>query len=469
MENEKQIITKIPVEDLKITDIKFVLEVKIKTEKELIKDLSEEIKNIKNENNNIKEEFNNMKRDFDLLKNENKILIEKNNDFEKQLKILSDKLNILLNNKSKIAPKLRDKNEKKKINENNINKETIYNNIIYYNDNKNDLQNIYIDSDYFEKNTNGAFILCLSFDSLNLAIKEIIDEFKNDKNIKFNLILGEVNIQRIKNILNENNELSQIIQNICIYTKNPQKYHNINNLNIFDVYNNRKDIINFIFMFSSKDIKSFPQIKLITYQNYSDKYKQFHHKISHFYGDLSPESYKNYFEKLKAIIEEEEKEKKLLKSKDLLLKSFSIFDLKVDLNKVDELIIKEWTKNTFKNDLNRWLYNLDMNNFEAKAYFASRFMYSLNSYAQSEKEYCDQNGLILYRGVIKSYINVLQYERAKGKIITLSSIISSFEDKEIANYFWKGNKAKKKLKFSTIFYIKNIYKKNFIPNVINVI
>ena len=59
-----------------------------------------------------------------------------------------------------------------------------------------------------------------------------------------------------------------------------------------------------------------------------------------------------------------------------------------------------------------------MNNFEAKAYFASRFMYSLNSYAQSEKEYCDQNGLILYRGVIKSYINVLQYERAKGKIIT---------------------------------------------------
>ena len=55
------------------------------------------------------------------------------------------------------------------------------------------------------------------------------------------------------------------------------------------------------------------------------------------------------------------------------------------MNKVDQLIIREWTKDTFWSDFNRWLYNLDITNFETKAYFGSRFMYSLNSYAQKEK------------------------------------------------------------------------------------
>ena len=387
-ENEKykQIIITIPVEHIKIKEIAFILEEKIKTEKELIKDLYIEIKNIKSENNNIKEEFNKMKNDFDLLKNENKKLYENNINLEKQLKILSDKLNIILNNKSIITPEIKDKN-KKVISENNFNKERVYNNIIYFNDNKNDLQNIYNDSDYFEKNTNGVFILCLSFDSLNIAIKEIINEYKNDKNIKFNLILGEINVQKIQNILNENNELSQIIQNICIYSKHPEKYYNIKTINIFETYKNRNDIINFITIFSSKDIKPFPQTKLITYQDYLDKYKHYHHKISQFYGDLSPESYNYYIEKLKKIIEEEEKEKKLKNKKDILLKGFSIFDLKEDLQIVDQLIIKEWTKNTFYFDLNKWLYNLNMNNFETVAYYTSRFMYSLNSYAQKENKY----------------------------------------------------------------------------------
>ena len=344
IENDNKINIIIQVNHIKVKEITLILEEKIKTEKELINDLYTELKIVKNDNKNIKEEINKIKNDFDLLKNENKKLYDKNLYLEEQLKIFSDKLNILYNNQVGLMP---DKKEKKLKNEININKEKEFNNIIYYNENIDDLKNIYNDSDIFENNTNGTFILCLNLDSLKLVIKEIINENKKDKKILFNLVLGEINIQNIQNLLNENNEFKECIQNICIYSKNPEKYLNITSIKILDIYKNREDIINFIITFSSKDIKPFPQIKLITYKDYLDKYKIFHYKISQFYGDLSPETYKKYFERLKNLIEEEEKEKKLHKEKDKLLEAFSKFDLKEDIQLVDKLIIKEWTKNTF--------------------------------------------------------------------------------------------------------------------------
>ena len=129
VENNKKIIFKIPVEHVKIKEITFTLEEKIKTEKELIKDLYQEIDKLKVENNNIKEEFNKMKKDFDLIKSANKELNEKNLNLENQLKIFSDKLNILLNNQAKIIPEIKDKKENIITNEVN-NKEKVYNNII---------------------------------------------------------------------------------------------------------------------------------------------------------------------------------------------------------------------------------------------------------------------------------------------------------------------------------------------------
>ena len=67
---------------------------------------------------------------------------------------------------------------------------------------------------------------------------------------------------------------------------------------------------------------------------------------------------------------------------------------------------------------------------------------------------------------------MLPFERAKGKIIILSTFISTVEDKEIANRFSGRNNTKElyrnSLKFSTIFFIKNYYKNNFISNTINI-
>ena len=190
----------------------------------------------------------------------------------------------------------------------------INNNILYYNEKINDLENIYEDSDYFESKNLGAFILCTNIESLKLIIKEIIKENEKDKNIIFNLILGECDLNKFQQFLNSNKQFVKCIQNTLIYNKNrePNSIPNIKDLKILNMYDNREDVKKLIVILSSKNIKPFPLPKLIRYQDYLNKYKIFHEKISHFYGDLSPKTFKKYYKELKSIIEQEEKEKKIL-------------------------------------------------------------------------------------------------------------------------------------------------------------
>ena len=59
--------------------------------------------------------------------------------------------------------------------------------------------------------------------------------------------------------------------------------------------------------------------------------------------------------------------------------------LNKDIEELDKLLIKEYTKNTFYGDLNKWLMNSKINSYESIAYFTARLMYSLNSYAKKNK------------------------------------------------------------------------------------
>ena len=93
-----------------------------------------------------------------------------------------------------------------------------------------------------------------------------------------------------------------------------------------------------------------------------------------------------------------EKIKKEIKS-EKSLKGLLTFDLDKDLEALDEMIIKEYTRNTFYGDLNRWLMNSKMNSFEAIAYFTARLMYSLNIYGKDNKMYCDKDKKQLKRGI----------------------------------------------------------------------
>ena len=57
-----------------------------------------------------------------------------------------------------------------------------------------------------------------------------------------------------------------------------------------------------------------------------------------------------------------------------------------------------------------------MKYYEPVAYFTSRLMYSLNSYANKNGKFCKENGKVLHRGAKLFYSCLLPYERAVGKL-----------------------------------------------------
>ena len=354
------------------------------------------------------------------------------------------------------------------------------NNIIYYDENVDQYKkSINQDSDYFERMTPGAFILCTDLKSLGLIREEILSNMKKDKRISFNLITTGSKCKTVMNFLKERKEFENCIKHVCVYCWDVSRHSKLKDeYQIIDtVCNTQKDVINFIQKYSSSDIKAYNLTKLIRYQDYVDKYKESHYAISKFYGDLTIEAYKKNIEEVKKIIEEEgnKKELKILDNdKDKLAESFLTFDIKQDIEKLDQLIIKEYTKNTFYGDLNKWLMNMNstMNSYEAVAYFTSRLMYSLNKYGVSNKKYYDENKSEVSRGIKLPYSCLLPYERAKGKIILLSGFTSTSLNEIQAKNFSGRSTSKEQYKtrliFSVIYIIKNHYKKNWISNGVNI-
>ena len=80
-EENKEIIIIIPVEHIKVKEIKFILAEILKTNQDLFQSLLNEIKNIKNEVEQLKEEKTKIKTGFNKEKEQNeKIKIELKND-----------------------------------------------------------------------------------------------------------------------------------------------------------------------------------------------------------------------------------------------------------------------------------------------------------------------------------------------------------------------------------------------------
>ena len=262
-------------------------------------------------------------------------------------------------------------------------------------------------------------------------------------------------------------QFAKYIQNTVIFNKNKKETNvNIEPLTIYETCDNKEAIKNLMVSFSSKNIKPFITNKLIKYQDYLDKYKIFHKQISNFYGDLSSETFIKYYEKLKKILEEEEKQKNLSGDINTILEKYSCFKIENNSEIDDKLIIREYNKNYFL--IFRRLGNLNIDNFETIAYFTSRFMYSLNSYALKYGHYCDKDRKELYRGMKLFYSSLIAFERAKKKIILFSYFTSTSEDIKLAEA-WAGmddsiNLYKTNHKFATVFVIKNRYQKNYISN-----
>ena len=360
-----------------------------------------------------------------------------------------------------------------------------FNNIIYYDENKDFNNFVKKDSDVFEKITSGAFILCENLESMSIIREEILKKNKNDKRIVFNLITSGRSCEKIMDFINSNKEFDNCIKNICIFCVFPKKYIHLKNKypKIHDdIYHLRKDVIEFINKHSSENIKAFPITKLITLDEYKSKYKDRHIKISEYYGNINLNIYKKFYMDIKDLIDEESRNKKLKTTPKDLIEGFSTFNIEnafknkkvenySDIELLDRLIIKEYSKSTFFKDLNKWLMNPKISTYEVVSYFTARLMYSLNSYAIKNSKYFTLEET-LYRGIKMPYSNLLPYERAKGKIIILTSFTSTSQKEAKAKSF-SGRCASSSiyitnLLFSVIFIIKNIYKNNWISNGINI-
>ena len=153
IEEENKINIIIPIEHIKAKEIIFILYTKLKTERELIKDIQNEINNIKEENQNIKIENQKIKEEMELIKKDNIKLNYKNTYLENLIKTILDKLKISEEqNEDTNLSEISDNQKNNKdiiIKKDDNNSEEKYNNIIYYNENINDLKEIYQGLLYF--------------------------------------------------------------------------------------------------------------------------------------------------------------------------------------------------------------------------------------------------------------------------------------------------------------------------------
>ena len=349
------------------------------------------------------------------------------------------------------------------------------NNIIYYDENPDHFNAIKLDCEYYEKNTPGAFILCTSLESLKILKDEILKQNKNDKKCLFNLITTGRTFEKVMKFLDKNEDFKKIILNACIYCLNIKKYLPFKekyNIIHDDIYNKQSKVVNFIKTHSSDKIKPFPIKKLITYEDYKNKYKERHFEISQFYGDLNKNNYERYKDELKSLIEKHSNGKKVDENTiKNFFEAYSKFDLTKEVDEMNNLIIKEYTKHTFHRELNRYLNDPKKIYLGIMIYITSRFMYTLNDYATRKKKFCYEKKEF-YRGIPLSYSCVLQYERVKGEIIVLPAFTSTSESKKLAEIYsnreFISEAFETNLKFSVIFTITNIYKENWISSGINI-
>ena len=324
------------------------------------------------------------------------------------------------------------------------------------------------DCDIFKNETDGAFILTtdeIIFDGLIKEIKSISSEL--EQNFKFDLIVTGSTAEKILKIINDL-EADKYINRICIYSISIKRY--IKLMDKYDkiegIYNRVSQVINFIN--SNKEVSViYPTIKLLTYKEYIDKNQIIHKLISKYYGDN--DGYKTAISYLKDFLlwypklrVAQEKYSKDIKIETL----FNTLQQFQGINDNEINIIKLYTEESgsYYKDFNYWLKSSDPLAIQKTAWFIAAVIYSLNIYGKKEEKGLTETHK-LYRGVKSNLSDLLDYERAKGKLICFPSFTSTTILREIAvNFSIRENPEQ----YETIIIIDYIYKNGFIPTAVDV-
>ena len=203
---------------------------------------------------------------------------------------------------------------------------------------------------------------------------------------------------------------------------------------------------------------------LISYNDYINYYYIFHEKLSSYYGENSIEIFNYNLDKMKDFLSCIDNKTLKIKvdlgkdKKNELIKSLNVFkneekDKSIYLKRVIGKHTDE--KNSFYQDLNFWLRQLDALVYDNISFFASNLIYCLNEYGKLKYKGINQD-IILYRGNRLKYKDILLYEKYFNEIITFPFFVSTSLSKEIAEEFsekdlYTNEERKNREEYSVLF------------------
>ena len=362
-------------------------------------------------------------------------------------------------------------------------------NIIYYNNQKiKNLPELYKEFETVEEKILSKcdcnFFCCDNMVYFELLMRQIIIEnekkYNNELKIKYSLILNDENAKEILDYSKEKNYFKYFNKILILSEDRENTEKELSTfLTIINEIFDKSDFSSIIDFFTNSAIDTFSiEIdELITSSKFQNKYNQYYEKIKKFNGKYSKEEFEIHYKEFKNFITLQSNEKlsgtgskigSLEKmATEALVDSMKIFgNFELENTKRSIQLIKEYyspQNDALLRYLNYWLRELDNNTYDKIAYFISDIIYSLNSFGNARNKIIE--GVhTWYRGLAIPFSDLLLYKQNEGDIIIYPSFTSSTNILNIAEFFSKKEKEKRKNElFSVIIIIKYNCAKTDIP------
>ena len=334
---------------------------------------------------------------------------------------------------------------------------------------------IYKDTELFKSFTSGAFILTTTTKQLNMVLEQI-EEYQTE--CEFDIITTGSGCQKVMDLLEEN-DFTYLIKRVCIFTYHPDEYYEM--MGKYDliqgVFFSQEEVLKFLAE-GENTTQKFSTLQIVTLKDYEDRFSFIHEIIANHYGNNSRSEYEKAIQKAKYFMDNPGNydlkidAEKGETQKESMLKALSLFK---DIDKNYELIINNYTKEkgSIYKDFNYLLLRLNKKGIEGFGWFMAGLMYSMDKYATKSCKGLKTNQY-LYRGMRLDVIEVLNYERMIGQIITFPSFLSTslIVEKAADPEHFGGRKVaiktrKKTGKFSVVFTLHYRNNENVLYNTVN--
>ena len=297
-------------------------------------------------------------------------------------------------------------------------------NIIYHDENFNKFfEEIIKDYQYIKKETNATLILTKSTEEMNLLLNFISKTTPNCKSV---LIMNGGSSEKLLSFLKGSSYMNLFVKGI-IYCQNSQKYQIIMDKNkpfIDSICNDPDSVIKNIrsIFKEEKNNQKFECNEIINMNSYTDFYHRLHKEISNYYNKsqlininkLNPEFLKD-IDNGRIIFF------------DKIYNFYNSFKNKND----KEFIFKYLYEENLSISLNQLLMKHEEIDFNYIGYFVGNLMNRIVLYGKTEGRDVVQKSQF-YKGIQLDIINLFEFYKNEGIIISFSNFMMITQNKDIA-------------------------------------